>query len=200
MTDNYVTPSKHPLYWAAVICLLCGLFAASAVEARPGKGPIDIAEAEQRSLARFETVDQNDDDLISLEEFENAPPPRRAADRMQKGEKRMDRKRMARKGMARRGKNSEWREARRAAIQDEIFAILDTDGNGQLSREEASAQDRKTRHLAAKRVAFKRLDADSDGTLTQSEMSVRLDRLKAADSDGDGIVTMAELRSSRASD
>ena len=85
-----------------------------------------------------------------------------------------------------------------AAVQAELFVLLDADNNGELSAEEHAAQTREISKLARKKAMFKKLDANNDGVLVPEEMPRRGDRLRAADTNGDGQVTRQEIRAMRA--
>jgi Ca2+-binding EF-hand superfamily protein len=86
----------------------------------------------------------------------------------------------------------------RVAVQDELFMLMDTDGDGVLSAAEFKADNsHQLRRDAHKRAAFKHLDKNNDGQLTQDEMPGRLAHLRAADADDDGMVTRDEFRAQR---
>ena len=89
------------------------------------------------------------------------------------------------------GRGAELREA----VDAEVFALLDADGDGVISQAVHSAGDKRAIHRTArKRALFKHLDENQDGALQLTEMSGPVERLKAADADGDGIVTREEMR------
>ena len=92
-----------------------------------------------------------------------------------------------------------------AAPIDRVINKLDTDSDGQVSREEFAASDRSM---------VKRMDSNGDGVVTldeinarieehQAEMARKADKMKSrvqehfaeADSNGDGIVTKEEAQS-----
>lgn len=77
-------------------------------------------------------------------------------------------------------------EAARAASM--VFAMIDRDGDGALTRHELSGR-LSVRELRA-------ADTDHDGTLDKAEyLAVVGNRFKAADTDADGTLTADELRS-----
>ncbi|MGI9326764.1 MAG: EF-hand domain-containing protein [Pseudomonadales bacterium] len=167
-----------------------------------GKFPINISEAEQRSEARFATLDADNDGVVSDAEFKssaNDSAGHRAHHRGWKGK-------MFHEGrMRHRNLSDEEKQERRAAHQqrkaqfeEKLFDLMDEDGNGQLSREEASAENRRTaKHQLFKSHAFDRLDADDSGAIDRTEFAVRIERLKAADANADGLVSRDELRNMR---
>ena len=165
---------------------------------------INLADMAAKAEARFADMDANSDGVVSLTEFEAAEPPRRdhrrhgphAGDRPQRN---MDNDGRPGHGMAR-----EWRHRNhgelRGAAEAELFDILDSDSNGQLSRAEFTAANKpENRRLARKRAMFKHLDQDGDGELTADEMPNPAERLSAADTDGDGIISRKEMRAYRKS-
>ena len=86
-------------------------------------------------------------------------------------------------------------EALRQAVDAEVFALLDTNGDGAISAAEHSAGDKRAIHRTARKPAmFKHLDENGDGALELSELSGPVERLRAADTDGDGTVTRVEMR------
>ena len=176
-------------------------YAAVAYADREGKRSIDIDEVSQRQAQQFNLLDQDNDNVVTQTEFESAKHPGRKGMRNNKrrGFNGEHGRRMH--GQMRKGSRSEERkaerQARRAAMQDELFTILDKDGDGNLSRAEAGAQTRDDRRLAARRASFKRLDANGDGQLTQDELPDRTAKLRAMDADGDGTVTRSEIRAHR---
>jgi hypothetical protein len=121
-------------------------------------------------------------------------------------------------GEALRGKVRGERHARRGERRDALFARLDVDKNGQISRAEFDAQhaDRADRHgRRMERMAFRahhggavrlggggmfdRLDADRDARVSLAEATgAALRRFDMADADRDGIVTREERRAVRA--
>ncbi|MGK0223420.1 MAG: hypothetical protein ACI9ON_002665 [Limisphaerales bacterium] len=163
----------------------CALSTNVAAEPR-GHFPIIIADVEVRQAQRFDALDQDNDDAVTLAEFENGPSPDRKMHHDRRGEHRNNR-----------GDKSERRLAMRKSVDEELFKILDTDGDGSLSPAEHSAGDSKTKGLARKRAGFAKLDANADGKLTASELPSRADRLKQADSNQDGKVTRSEMASMR---
>ena len=174
------------------------LLIAGTVHAAPDtdRFPINLSEIQEKSAKRFSQADSNGDGGVSLTEFEALDMPGKG--RMGK----QHRKRMQQhigKGQhkgARRGQHQQMRQA----IEEEMFSILDTDGDGQLSRaEHAAGNQRESRKLAMKRATFKRFDKNGDGSLSKSEMPDPGARLAAADADNDGSVTKAEMRAHRQS-
>ena len=98
---------------------------------------------------------------------------------------------------ARRDESKAKRAEHEAAINAELFALLDGDANGFVSEEEFAAATPEQRRLAGKRAMFKNLDANASGDLTADELPNRIARLKAMDADGDGLVTRQEMRDAR---
>ncbi len=161
------------------------LLAAGSAAAHPGERfPLSISNAEERAASRFAAIDSDGDGNLTLAEFEAAE----GGDRGMRERPRRQHKR----GMGEHGRRAELR----AAIDTEVFSLMDTDGDGVISATEHSAADKRTIHRTArKRAMFKHLDKDASGTLQLSELSAPVARLKAADSDGDGMVTRDEMRS-----
>ena len=189
----------------------CAFSTNAAAEPR-GHFPIIITDIEARQAQHFDVLDQDNDDAVTLAEFENGPSPDRkmhhnhrnrgGAHGSARGEQGIRRGEHGNKrGMHgnNRGDQSEKRMAMRKSVDAELFKILDADGDGSLSSAEHSAGDRKAKRLARKRALFASLDADADGMLTMSELPSRTDRLKQADSNQDGKVTRREMGAMRRS-
>ena len=165
------------------------------------RGTLDLQEAQSHLEARFNKADANQDGQVDLDEFLALSPPEH------KGKQRKHKQRHKKRAQKRKMKNAnpefkaalkEKRSEHRALVQDELFALLDTDHNGNISVEEFNAgNNRKLAREASKRVKFKALDTDQDGLLNLSEMSARLEKLRTMDTDADGKVSREERRAAR---
>lgn len=139
--------------------------------------PQTRAEAQAEVKARFERFDTNKDGTVTRAEFEAASGAMKAQ-----------------------------RDARRESRQEDTFASLDNDGNGQISRAEWDAGhpgDGKSGpggRMPGLRAAmgdrwFDALDANKDGKVTLAEANAaamaRFDRL---DANKDGTVTPEERK------
>lgn len=167
-----------------------------------GKFPININEAEQRATARFAKLDANNDGVISDTEFKSSAGDsaghrahhRGWKDRMSHEQRKSHHNLSDEEKQERRAAH----QTRRAQFEEQMFDVMDKDGDGQLSREEASAENRRVaKQQLFKAHAFDRLDADDSGAIDRAEFAVRLERLKAADANADGMVSRDELRSMR---
>jgi Ca2+-binding EF-hand superfamily protein len=189
---------------SAVLLVASGAWSATV----PPDEPISIADVEAKAKARFKSLDTDADGAVSLQEFEAAKPepgqrgwhhpphPKHGANGAGAGQRR--------EGMQPGKPAGMWHGKRgmamHAAVDEEMFDILDTNADGQLSRDEyAAASQPANRHLARQRAMFKHLDKDGDGKLTREEMPNPAARLSAADADGDGSVSREEMRAHRQS-
>jgi len=174
---------RHP---AASLLLTAGGVAsmtAALVFAAPGDGrfPISTADVEARHAEVFTTADTNGDGRIDIEEFIAFEPHREHAAHMPHGGPRPGH-----------GAPPE----RMADFDEEVFAVLDANGDGVIAVEEFStARLRDARKDVMKRTAFERLDANADGYLAPDEFPPA--RLVELDTDGDGKITRDEMRSAR---
>lgn len=160
--------------------------AATAVQAAPPGGPgdrfpISVEEAEAHRAEIFAGMDSNGDGLISADEFAAAEGPR-------------DHKH-GRKPPLPLGHGPDRKppsETELAAMEDELFEALDTDGNGTLSRSEFSHRAMaEARSESMKSRFFERADANGDGYLSPEEFPPR--RLAEFDANGDGQITRDEM-------
>jgi Ca2+-binding EF-hand superfamily protein len=168
--------------------------------------PISIAEARAAFDARFDALDADGDGVISRSEFMDAPAAARHGGWAHHGKRGPGMRLHGRKGgehtlVADEGGNDERRdawEAKRAELDAQVFARLDTDGDGQLSEDEFGARElREARREMVQERMFDRLDRDGSGTLSRAELGVWLNRLEAMDADADGTVTREEARAHR---
>ena len=170
------------------------------------QAPVSIAAVETQAKARFESLDQDDDGVVSMQEFEAAQPACRMGGghharhqnhgaKGPQAERQTEQRGPGQKPCKRHPQRS---PARRAAMDQEMFAILDADADGQLSRDEfAGARHPANRRLARQRAMFKQWDTDGNGELTLEEMPTPAKHLEAADTDGDGTVSKAEMHAYR---
>ena len=175
-----------------IAAVTASLSLATVVIAAPNdRFPIDIEAMEAKAAERFSKIDANDDGQIDSNEFESAEMQRPRNGKMH-GKK-------FRKAGKRGGeKFAERRKEMKAAVQAELFTLLDADQNGELSPDEHAAKTKEISKLARKKAMFKKLDANNDGVIVPEEMPRRGDRLRAADTNGDGQVTRQEIRALRA--
>jgi Ca2+-binding EF-hand superfamily protein len=82
------------------------------------------------------------------------------------------------------------------AFMADLFKALDSDGNGQLAPAEF-AKLHTTMQTMMRKTAFTRLDTNGDGVLTKDEYPRFAAKLAAADADGDGTVTRAEMQAAK---
>jgi len=186
----------HSLYKRSSIMMfaltLSGTVASTAFAApHSDRFPISLADAQAKAEARFAEADVDGSGSIDLAEFENAKlphPGKRLHGKRQHGKK-------GQRGEHRRGgKHSKIR----TAAKEEIFAILDSNSDGSISKEEHSSADmRATRKLAMKRAMFKHLDKDKNQLLSVGEMPNPANFLSVADEDNDGYVSQEEMRANR---
>ncbi len=164
--------------------------AAASADAHEQRFPIDIAEIEARALSHFNTVDTDQSGSVDLAEFEAAEAPD-----MRKKRHHRQRRHAGQSGHpGGHGPRQQRRQQMHDAVEAEMFAILDADGDGAVSEAEfAAGNTREARKLARKRAMFKRLDTDQDNLLTAEEFPNPGRRLRAADADGDGLVSKQEM-------
>ncbi len=188
---------KQPrLNWIFLITAACAAVATgvSAVAAGPDRHnfPIAVADLEARHSQMFDHIDSNSDGDITLEEFAAARGSGDWSRRWRDGVMRY-REHGYNRGHGDRGEHRANRGADREEIEADIFALLDTDDDGQLSAAEHSSE---KQHAARKKVAatrtFEHLDADANGILSAQEFPPN--RLQNLDADGDGAITREEMR------
>jgi Ca2+-binding EF-hand superfamily protein len=134
----------------------------------------------------FESLDANDDGVLSLDEMPARP--------------RFARRGMGRRGFARMDANNDdaltFEEASALRFMDEErFQKLDANNDGALSRNEMPARRRFGRHGKGRRGAGW-LDADSDGTVTLEEASaprMSQEHFKMLDANNDGVLSEDEM-------
>jgi len=164
--------------------LAIGVLGAASAFAAPSKDrfPIAVSDLQAKQAAHMQQIDADGNGSIDMTEFENAKQPRHHGDRHRGGTW-----------------HGEGQEGLREAVDAEMFDLLDSNGDGALSKQEHAGATREIRHLVRKRAMFKHLDADQDGMLSAQELPDMAARLAAADSDGDGKITKAEMRAHRKS-
>lgn len=185
---------KQPLIrYLKLTVLIAILPIATLASAAPkDRFPIDLNKLEAKAEERFKSMDANGNGEIDSTEFENAKLERRA--------KRGKMNRPPRHASGPRRSNPDRqanRAAMKAAVQAELFTLLDTNEDGQLSATEHAAQNREISKLAHRKARFKKMDVNGDGVLVPDEIPGRGERLRAADTDGDGKVTRQEMRAMR---
>lgn len=159
--------------------------AVAAVWAAPGRleFPVSVADLEARGSETFGRVDSDSSGEITREEFADAQA--RDGSRRPRHDRRPARHYFA----------GVWRGQRDGdeEFEAEVFAILDVDGDGQLSATEFSMKKQQAaRQLSLTTKRFDRLDADGSGTLGMNEFPAR--RMQNLDLDGDGEITRQEMR------
>jgi Ca2+-binding EF-hand superfamily protein len=181
--------------------LLLGGFLTSMAWSAPAEDrfPIAISEIEAKAKSHFERIDADESGGVSLAEFEASKSHHPRAGRQgAEGHGKRDGKRDGQRRKHEGVRAHPRQQQMRAAVQDELFMLMDTDGDGVLSAAEFKADNsNQLRRDARKRAAFKHLDKNNDGQLTQDEMPGRLAHLRAADADDDGMVTRDEFRAQR---
>ena len=175
-----------------LIVSLC-ISAAAAQSAEAGKPhgkhpPIDLNELRTRTSERFAAADADSDGKLSPAEFSAYHGAKtKAGGRWHKN-------------CGGKGGGKAWRKLRggsddgasRQKLRDQIFDEADLDGNGELSRKEASGM-RKAARSVRKRAFFEKLDKDKDGMLSEQEFSARAARLNALDANSDGRLSGEEI-------
>lgn len=128
-------------------------------------GNITRAEADASLAARFAGIDANSDGFVSQDEMKAHHEAKRAEMKAnweaRKAERAAEGK-PAREGKMKRDKDpakaAEW-QAKKAEKAAEHWAAMDTDGDGQLSAAEFTAE-----HIKF----FDKMDADNDGTINKA--------------------------------
>ncbi len=196
MKTQKVKTQKVSTLSRTLICgaALAGIAIAAGVNAHPGKDgrkALELAEVEQRIDERFNDADTDGDGRLSVEELEAAHANRSHDDWGHMKRKMRRHHQRLREHAADHDVSAEERAARDAAI----FAKLDTDGSGTLTSDEFSREKlRDARREMRQAQRFDRLDTDDSGFIERQEFGKRLERLRAADSDGDGTVSRDEMR------
>jgi EF-hand domain pair/EF hand len=202
----------------AYATLLAGLMgaAAFAAESTPptpapdaappaGKpGALDVNKMNERAAQIFTKADANGDGKITETEFLAAEPARGAGRHrmgpgmhggmgagpgMGPGPGMGD-------GMGHPGPHGGMTAEQQQAFMADLFKALDSDGNGQLAPAEF-AKLHTTMQTMMRKTAFTRLDTNGDGVLTKDEYPRFAAKLAAADADGDGTVTRAEMQAAK---
>lgn len=160
-----------------ITSLSAGVLAAHHERGKGGheRGPVVLSEVEQRVEERFNTADVNSDGVLSAAELATVEPRKRKMKRKHK------------------------RKNRGAGPDDAaVFQALDADGSGELSQTEFSKENRRSvRKQMRNEHRFAKLDSDNSGSIERAEFGTRIERLRAADADGDGTVTRDEMRTAR---
>ena len=87
------------------------------------------------------------------------------------------------------------REQMRAAMEAELFKLMETNADGQVDPEELSQADKRAlRTQAHKAAAFVTFDSNDDGFLSLDEIPNPAERLGQLDKNGDGTVSRREMR------
>jgi Ca2+-binding EF-hand superfamily protein len=183
-TDSMTSPKIRLLIPALAFSTSLAVAAAPAEETGRAPRTIDIAEASARADESFKTADADGNGVLTAAEFGNLRPAH-AGHRFGMHH-----------GPRPKGAGGPPDVAARAERHKEMFAKLDTDGNGQLSADEFAKQPEAMMAMQRERL-FERLDANNDGVLARDEVPSPAKRLARLDADGDGKVTPEEMRAKR---
>ena len=188
--------TSTPKFFLLVIGLtmsVCAVSTAAAQDARARpEFPISIEQAETRAAthraAMFATTDTDKDGYLSVAEFV-------AAERPNHGDSGSGRHSPPHHRSPPGVEHQAPSASDVAEMEDSLFALLDTDGNGELSRNEFSRELQQAAHQTlAKTRMFHHLDRNGDKHLTMDEMPDPTDRLRKMDANADGEVTRDEMR------
>jgi hypothetical protein len=171
------------------------LFAASAWADRPfgHHGPVSIDDVQAHATEVFAGIDSNGDLEISAEEFAAAELPNPGIPPGHGMHKGFEGRARGHRGRGFQEQHNSPDDPDAGQFDADIFAAMDTDGNGELSPDEF-ANRRDAQRIVMRARMFEHLDRDASGTLDTTEFPPHLSRLTEMDVDGNGELTRDELR------